>query len=148
MIIQKRLASQIFKCSPKRVKIDETRLSDIKEAITKADIKTLISEGVIKKLQKRGTSRARIRKRSDQLKKGRHKGSGSRRGKKTARLVPKRDWMNRIRLQRAFLAEIREKGIITKPTFNNLYKKSKGGFFRNKRHIKLYITEQKLVEQK
>jgi len=40
--LQKRLAAQILKCSEKRIQLDTTRLSDIKEAITKADIKSLI----------------------------------------------------------------------------------------------------------
>ena len=42
--IQKRLASQILKSSQKRIVFDTTRLEDIKEAITKVDIKALINE--------------------------------------------------------------------------------------------------------
>ncbi|MBI2133257.1 50S ribosomal protein L19e [Candidatus Woesearchaeota archaeon] len=144
-MIQKRLASQLLKCSPKRIKFDESKLADIKEAITNADIKGLISSRAITRVPARGISRSRIRRNAAQLRKGRRKGKGSRRSNKTARLNPKRDWMNRIRLQRRFIQELREKGLITKQTYNNLYKKSKGGFFRNKRHIKLYVNEQKLI---
>ncbi len=148
MMLQRRLSSQIMKCSKKRVKFDTSRLSDIKEAITNTDVKALISEGAITKLPKRGISRARLRTRAGQLRKGRHKGEGSRRGKKTSRLGRKTAWISRIRLQREFISKMKGSGLITKQSYNDLYRKSKGGFFRNKRHIKLYINEQKLIIEK
>ena len=43
---------------------------------------------------------------------------------------------------RAFLKELRDKGIISKEDYRVLYAKVKGGFFRSKRHIKLYIADQ------
>ncbi len=48
LTVQKRLAASLFKCSEKRVWFDEDRLADIKEAITKNDIKALISQGAIR----------------------------------------------------------------------------------------------------
>jgi len=145
MMLQRRLSSQIMKCSKKRIKFDQSRLADIKEAITNTDVKALISEGAIKRTAKRGISRARLRMRAGQLRKGRHKGEGSRRGKKTARLSRKTSWINRIRLQRDLISKMKGSGLITKQAYNDLYRKSKGGFFRNKRHLKLYINEQKLI---
>lgn len=142
---QKRLAAQIFKGSVKRVKFDPEKIQDIKEAITKYDIKALIENGSITQIPKRGVSRGRARKTHDQRLKGRQRGHGSRKGKKTARSPSKQDWMNRIRLIRGFLAELKEKQLITNQTFRELYLKSKGGFFRSKRHLQIYITENKLV---
>lgn len=142
---QKKLASKVMKGSPKRVRFDETRLADIKEAITKYDIKALIEDGAITEITKRGISRGRARNRQVQRSKGRQRGQGLRKGKKTARLPRKLNWMNKIRLQREFLQELKTKKLVTNATFRDLYKKSKGGFFRNKRHLKLYITENKLV---
>lgn len=134
-----------MKGSPKRVRFDETRLADIKEAITKYDIKALIEDGAITEIKKRGVSRGRARKRQAQRSKGRQRGQGSRKGKKTARLPRKLDWMNRIRLQREFLRELKEKDLVSNTIFRDLYLKAKGGFFRSKRHLKIYITENKLV---
>ena len=142
---QKKLASKVMKGSPKRVRFDETRLADIKEAITKYDIKALIEDGAITEIKKRGVSRGQARKRQAQRSKGRQRGAGSRKGKKTARLPRKLDWMNRIRLQREFLRELKEKELVSNTTFRDLYLKAKGGFFRSKRHLKIYITENKLV---
>ena len=44
---QKRLAAQLLKCSEKRIRFDPDKLSDIKEAITKIDIRGLINDKVI-----------------------------------------------------------------------------------------------------
>lgn len=138
---QKKIAAQISKCSRKRIWLDPDRLSDIKEAITKVDIKSLIKEGVIRKRQAKGVSRVRARKILVQKRKGRQKGSGSRKGKKTARLSRKRKWINKIRAQRILLNELKDKKNISKKVYRELYIKAKGGFFRSKRHIMLFIKE-------
>ena len=98
--LQKRLAAQILKCSPKKVRFDPERLQDIKETITKADIASLIKDKAIKKRDSKSTSKVRIRKRKQQKRKGRRKGFGSRKGRKTAKLSRKSSWINKIRVQR------------------------------------------------
>ena len=40
------------------------------------------------------------------------------------------------------------KEFIEKKTYQKLYLKAKGGFFRNKRHIKLYLEEYGLLKKK
>jgi large subunit ribosomal protein L19e len=145
--LQKRLAGQIFKSASKRVRFDPARLNDIKAAITKTDIKVLISQGAITVLQKQGVSRVRARKRATQRSKGLQKGAGSKEGKATARNPSKRAWMSKVRAQRDFLNELKEKKIITPGSFRTLYSKSKGGFFRSVRHIKIYINEQNLTSR-
>lgn len=144
---QKRLAAKILKCSKNRIVFDTENLEDIKESITKADIKSLISGKAIKKKQIKGSSKSRIRKNKIQKRKGRRKGYGSRKGKVTARLSSKEKWMNAIRLQRRFLKELRDKEIINKKDYRDLYMKSKGGFFRSKNHIKLFIEEHNLAKK-
>lgn len=145
--LQKRLAAQILKCSEKRIWLDPTRLDEIKEAITKVDTKGLINDNAIKKKKIKGISRGRTRKRIEQKRKGRQKGFGSRKGKSTARLPRKRAWINRIRAQRNLLKELREKNIITKRDYQNLYSLAKGGFFRSRRHIRVYIEEHGLAKK-
>jgi len=145
--LQKRLAGTILRCSTKRVWLDTERRDDIKEAITKADIRSLISDKAIKEKPVKGISRVRARKILRQKRKGRQKGAGSRKGKKTARLSQKDAWMGKIRGQRQFLKELREKDLIAKSDYHILYRKAKGGFFRSKRHIKLHLEEQKLIKK-
>lgn len=145
MRTQKRLAAQILNCSKKRIVLDEERLEEIKEAITKEDIRSLVKDGAIKRKPVKGICNVRTRKRKQQKRRGQRRGMGKRKGKSTARLPKKEAWMNKIRLQRKFLKELREKGVIKKSTYRELYSKANGGFFRNKRHLKLYITDNKMA---
>ena len=145
---QRRIAAQILKCGLHRVWFDPDRLADIKEAITKADIRSLIRNLAIQKKPVKVHSRFRARKRLIQKRKGRRAGKGSRKGKRTARLPGKKIWISRIRVQRRLLKTLKNKKIITPVAYKSLYLKSKGGFFRSKRHIKLYITEHQLAKKK
>lgn len=141
---QKRLAAQVLGCSKKRIRFDSNRLEEIKEAITKVDIRSLINDSAIKKMPSKGVSRGRVRKRIIQKRKGQQHGPGSIKGKKGARLPKKRAWINKIRIQRRFLKDVRNKKIISKSNYRTLYQLANGGFFRSKRHIKLYIEEHNL----
>lgn len=141
--VQRRLAAQVLKCGSNRIKLDPDRLGDIKDAITKIDIRTLISNGAISKKRLLNTSRFSARNKKIQKSHGRQKGFGSRKGKKTARLNPKRVWINKIRLQRNFIKSLRDDGSITRTTYHEFYMKSKGGFFRSLRHLSLYAEERK-----
>jgi large subunit ribosomal protein L19e len=146
--VQKRLAASVSKRSKKKISIDNSRLEDVKEAITRFDIKSLIKDKAIKVMPIKGSSKVRIRKNQDQKKKGRRKGHGSRKGKATARLSKKDSWMIKIRNQREFLNELKSKDMLDNKVFRNLYNKTKGGYFRSKRHIKLYIEENSLIKKK
>lgn len=141
--VQKRLAAQILKGSKKRIRFDNESLDEIKEAITKQDLRGLIKDKVITIKQKKGVSRSRVKPKSKK-----RQNAGSRKGKKTARTPPKRTWINKIRLQREFLRTLRDKKHVAKETYANLIAKAKGGYFRSKRHIKLYIEENKLLISK
>jgi len=143
--LQKRLAASILRCSPKRVVFDPTRLEDIKEAITKTDLRLLIGDGAISERPAQGVSRVRANKRKTQKSKGLRKGEGSRKGKFTARLPKKKAWMARVRTQRRFLQYLKAKGLIQNIAFKELYKKSKGGYFRSIKHIRLHIHEHNLL---
>tara|TARA_Y100000034_G_scaffold131715_1_gene193067 strand:+ start:37 stop:498 length:462 start_codon:yes stop_codon:yes gene_type:complete len=142
---QKRIVQSLFKVGKDRIKFDPEKLSEIKEAITKKDIKSLVNKKAIKLKPKKGVSRVRARKILEQKRKGRRKGIGSRKGKVSARLKPKKAWMNKIRVQRKFLKTLKDKGLIENKNYRELYLKTKGGFFRSQRHLKTYINERGLI---
>ncbi|MBI2657863.1 50S ribosomal protein L19e [Candidatus Woesearchaeota archaeon] len=144
--VQRRLAAKILKCGRNRIRFDPGRLDEIKEAITKTDIRSLISNGAISRKRVLSTSRFWARKKAAQKASGRQKGFGSRKGKKTARLEPKREWINKIRLQRGFIKSLRDNEQISDEAYHELYAKSKGGFFRSLRHLKLYTKEREMVK--
>ncbi len=143
---QKRIAAEVMKTGKKKVKFDTNRLADIKEAITRIDIKGLVVDKAISADPKRGTSRSRARKILVQKRKGRKTGKGSRKGVITARLSKKENWMNHVRKQREFIQELRDKKLISTQVYRMMYSKVKGGFFRSKNHIKIYLTENRLFE--
>jgi large subunit ribosomal protein L19e len=145
---QRKVSATILKVGSDKVWFDRARLDEIKEAITRADLKSLIAKNIIQKRPNQGSSRVRARKRLVQRRKGRQQGPGSRKGPRTARLPKKALWMVTVRGQRDFIKELREKSLIEVSTYRNLYRKVKGGYFRNKRHIKLYLTENQLFKQK
>lgn len=142
--VQRRLAASVFGCSPDKIWFDASQLEKIKEAITRADIRSLINNGTIRRKVDHPNSRGRARLRHNQQLKGRQRGVGSRKGKKTARLGRKDAWIDRVRLQRAFLQSLRSGGYLDNTSFRNIYQKIKGGFFRSRRHLKLYLEENKL----
>ncbi len=145
---QKKLAGSVAKCSKKRVYLDPSRHEDLKEAITKQDIKDLIRDGAIIIKQKNGVSRVRAKKKHTQRAKGLQKGQGKRKGSPTSRKSRKDRWIRKIKTQRQFLKLLREKEIITKEGYRQLFAKAKGGFFRNVRHIKIYMNEHDLAKVK
>ena len=145
--LQKKLASDILECSEKKIWFDEERLEELKEAITKRDIRVLIQKGVIAQKQDKEISRGRARKNQKKKSRGQRKGLGSRKGKKTARTKTKEEWMNKIRSQREIIKKLRASGKISPKDYRTLYKKAKSGFFRNKRHLKLFIEEHEFVKK-
>ena len=142
--VQKRIAADVLKCSQKNIVFDTSKLATIKEALTKADIRDLVNSNVITKKQVPAQSRSRARKIAVQKSKGLQKGPGSRRAKSKVRSKLHEKWLNKVRLERSFIKELREKNKVTVSTYRNLYNKVKGNYFRNKRHIKLYLEEENL----
>lgn len=145
---QKRLSAQLLNAGENRVWFDNDRLEEIKEAITKTDIHKLIKDFAIQAKPKNGISGYRRRKKYAQKRKGRQQGPGSRKGTLNSRFPKKRAWMNRIRLQRSLLKRLRKNKTLDPKTYRKLYMKSKGGFFRSRRHVLLYLEEQGILKGK
>ena len=142
------LAARVLKAGLDRVWFDPEKATEIKEAVTKDDIRKLITMGVILVKQKQGVSRGRFRRALKQRRKGRGIGPAKKQGAKGARLNPKGAWINKIRSQRTLFSELLEKKLIMGETYKHLRGKAKGGFFRSKRHIMLYLTERNLWNNK
>ncbi|BAI62311.1 50S ribosomal protein L19e [Methanocella paludicola SANAE] len=140
---QKRLAAALLKVGVTRVWMDPEKLEDIATAITREDIRGLIEAGTVKRRPKVGISRGRARARDIKRAKGHRKGHGSRRGAAGARAPKKEQWMRKIRAQRKVLREMREEKTIDAHNYRILYRKAKGGEFRNVAHLKSYIAYQK-----
>ena len=144
---QRTLASSVLNIGRKRVWLDPERMEEIKEALTRDDIRKLISNGLIRAKQEKGVSRGRARATLKQKRKGRRKGIGSRKGKTNVRQQLKRQWLSKIRLQRELFQQLKDKKLISISTYRLLRQKSKGGYFRSPRHVKLFLTERSLWQK-
>lgn len=138
---QKRMAADVLDVGKNRVWIDPDRIEDVESAITKQDVRNLVESGVIRKKDETGQSRGRARKRTEQKQKGRQSGHGSRRGTKGARKSGKENWTEKIRALRDELKALRDDGTLEPSEYRELYDMASGGFFRNRKHMKLYIEK-------
>jgi large subunit ribosomal protein L19e len=136
LTMQKRMAAELLKCGVSRVKFDPERLEDVEDAITRADVRMLIKDGVIFKEKAKGVSRARVEER--------RKGPGSRKGGKYSTLSRKRRWILKVRAQRRYIAHLRDTGYIEKKVYRRLYKLVKAGVFKSVAAIEEYIKVNKL----
>jgi len=147
MKAKRQLAARILKTSSKKIKVAPGAGEEVKKAITRSDIRGLIAVGKLIRVRPSLQSRVRARKIAVQKSKGRMKGQGKKKGAKYSKVNKKQRWMAKVRSQRAFLNELREKKIISGKDYRALYSKSSGGYFRNIRHIKLFITEHKMGKE-
>ena len=145
---QKNIAARVLKCGKSRVWFDPARIGDIKDAITASDVRKLIRDGVIKALPKRGISSYRRKKMVKQLKKGRRRGKGTRKGRIGTRIPRKRVWIQRIRALRNELKKLRDSNRIEKRTYRDVYMKAKSGFFRSRSHLLTYLEKNELLKEK
>jgi len=132
---QRRLAASLLKCGLGRVWIDPASQDQLADAVTRADVRSAIRAGVIRKIAVQGTSRARARRHAAEVAKGRHSGPGSRRGTPSARVPRKERWMRRIRAQRSLLQELRDAKKIAPGIYREFYRRAKGGMFRSRAHL-------------
>jgi len=139
---QKRIAAKLLKCGVSRVRVEQTK--EVGEAITRQDIRDLIKSGKIKKIQKKGTSRAKARQILKQKRRGRRRGAGSKKGK----IRKKKDtWVSLVRAQRKILVNARESGMKTSD-YSILYSRVKSGMFRSRKHLLSYMKERELLPAK
>ncbi len=137
MSLQKKLAAKILKVGKSRIWLDPNKKKEIEEAITRADIKKLIQKGYIKVLPEK------IRKKKEKRKKR----VGSRKGSKYSIISRKKRWVFTVRALRKFLKELKEKNMINQETFKKTYKLVKGGMFRSKSHLKIYLEQRGLIKK-
>eukprot|EP00351_Strombidinopsis_sp_SopsisLIS2011_P005392 CAMPEP_0116870170 /NCGR_PEP_ID=MMETSP0463-20121206/25_1 /TAXON_ID=181622 /ORGANISM="Strombidinopsis sp, Strain SopsisLIS2011" /LENGTH=154 /DNA_ID=CAMNT_0004506333 /DNA_START=273 /DNA_END=737 /DNA_ORIENTATION=+ len=77
-------------------------------------------------------SRSRCKRFHEARRKGRHNGTGKRKGAKNARMPAQVLWMRRQRVLRRLLKKYRDNKKITKDIYNYLYRASKGNLYKNK----------------
>lgn len=142
--LQKRLAAEILGVGENRVKILPEALSEVSEALTKEDVRSLINEGKILVQSKRRNSRGRV---NERRKARRLKGEGRRHGsRKGTRADERRMWITRIRKIREYLRYLRDSGVIDRRTYRDLYLHAKGGAFKSLSDLKFTLQQRGLLK--
>ncbi len=147
MNTQKRMAASVLKTSESKVRFAPENLEEIRQAITKADIRGLVVKGVITIRPWKGQSRARARYIKQQKKEGKRKGRGSIKGAKNSKLDRKTVWMTKIRALRRELRRLRDEKIIAPKDYRKAYYLVKGNAIRNKAHLGLYLKEKNMMKE-
>jgi large subunit ribosomal protein L19e len=127
---KKSLAIRTLGVGKNRIIFNMERLDEIKEAITRQDIRDLLKDKAISVKEIKG--RKKIVKRKTRRR------AGSIKKKVKTR---KRDYMTITRKLRAFLLELKKKKIINQDEFIKLRKEIRSRDFRSKAHIKERINQ-------
>ena len=137
---KKRLVSRVMGVGVHRVKFDADHLDDVSNAITRAEIRSLITANTIKIRSFTGTSKGRAHTKKSQRNK-RGTTQGSKQGRKGARVGKKQVYVAKVRALRRLLKIAKDRSELTNPEFWALYKKVGGNTVRNKAHLRTLMEE-------
>lgn len=129
---KKSLAAKTFGVGKERVVFIDSRKDEIKEAITRQDIRDLVQSGAIIIKEIKG------RKKNEKRKKRRNKG-------KIRKKINKRKqiYVKITRKLRRYAKEMEAQGKISKEELKEIRKKIKERMFKSKAHLKSYIEGKK-----
>jgi large subunit ribosomal protein L19e len=137
---KKRLVSRVVGVGLSRIKFDTESTDDIADAITRENIRSLITAGAITIKSAKGTSRGRSKfKKSQKSKRGTT--TGSKKGRKGARVGKKEVYVKRTRALRYRLKVAKDRKEITNPQFWELYRKVSGNTVKDTAHLRGLIEE-------
>jgi len=132
---KKRLVSRVTGYGVHRIVFDTESLEEIEDAITRQDVRGLLTANKITIKPIQGTSRGRAHHKHLQKKK-RGATVGSKQGKKGARVGKKAAYVRKVRSLRYLLNVAKDRNDITNTEFWQIYKKVGGNTVRNKAHLR------------
>lgn len=127
---KKELAARTLKVGKGRVVFNTARLDEVKDAITKQDIKDLFADKAISIKEitgKRKKEKGKTRRRQGSIKKNVN--------------TRKRDYMTITRKLRAYITELRKHGTILSEEYWKLRREIRAKNFRSKSHMKERIQQ-------
>ncbi|MDP1695350.1 MAG: 50S ribosomal protein L19e [archaeon] len=127
---KKALASRVLKIGKKRIVFNINNLNEIKEAITKQDIRDLVANSSI--IIKSPKGRKKIVKRNL-----RRRGGSVRKKIKTG----KQDYVKRVRKLRAYLKELRSHDKVSDENYWKIRKELKASIHKTKHHVQERISQ-------
>ena len=137
---KRELAARTLGVGVNRIKFETEYIEDVLDAITRDDIRSLVTARSIYVSEITGTSRGR--KRVKQLRVRKHgTGAGSKKGRKKARQGKKQIWVKKVRAMRRHIGIFKARGEISNKAYWSLYKKIRGGHVRSLAHLRELARE-------
>lgn len=127
---KKQLAAKVLKVGKGRIILDETRLNEIKEAITKQDMRDLYKSGAIKIKEKKGRRKGEKRK----IRRGEGKVKKRVKGRK-------QDYVRMTRKLRSYIKELKKQKRIDNKNYRELRGKIATRIFTSKAQLKEFLKE-------
>jgi large subunit ribosomal protein L19e len=135
---KRQLVSRIIGVGLDRVKFDPEHLDEVADAITRDNIRSLITANVIEIKPIKGTSKGRSYfKKLQRMKRGTKQ--GSKKGRKGARSGKKEIYVRKIKAMRHQLKVSKARKEIANAAYWNLYKQVSGNQVRNLAHLRSLI---------
>lgn len=138
--LQRRLAASVLKVGENKVWMDPAKREDIVKAITRADVRKLVMKKFIKKMPQKIKMPGKVG--------AKRRNEGGRKGSKNSIVVAKRKWINTIRPLRSELKSMKTQGSIENSTYKRMRLLIKGGMFRSRSHLKIYMEQHGLLKKK
>ncbi len=126
---KKQIISRMLGVGKGRIKFNPERITDIEDAVTKQELRSLINDGVIYVIPAKGQKTKKEEKK--------RRGYGSRKGKKTARMGKKERWVTQVRALRNYLKSVKTQ--VSKEKYWEAYRKIKGGEIKTIARLKEYL---------
>jgi large subunit ribosomal protein L19e len=133
---QKRIAAQVLGIGQTRVWVNPEAATDIAQAMTREDVRELIKQGLIQEMPKKVQTRARAKKRVILRRKRKGVGHGKRSGTAAGRRSKKEKWMGKVRPQRNFIRNLRDRKKIDAKTYRKYYLRIKGNSYASVNQMK------------
>lgn len=137
---KRQLVSRILGVGVDRIKFDPEHLDEVADAITRDNIRSLVTANVIEIESIKGTSKGRSHFKKIQRNRRGTK-QGSKKGTKGARSGKKEVYVKRIRAMRHQLKVSKDRKEITNDSYWNLYKQVSGNQVRNLAHLRSLLEE-------
>ncbi len=137
---KRRLVARILGVGANRIKFDSEYLDDVADAITRDNIRSLLTANIIEVKPIKGTSKGRsYYKKSQRRKRGTKQ--GSKKGAKGSRIGKKQVYVRKIKALRHRLNVSKGRKEINNKEYWKLYRQAGGNQIRNVAHLRTLIEE-------